>query len=104
MQTLTVALGDRSYPVHVGAGLLTHADLITTRLPQRKAAIVTNETIAPLYLASLTQALEARGIRVVSVVLPDGEGYKTWETLNRILDALIDNRCERNARHDVTQS
>ena len=95
MQTLTVALGDRSYPVHVGAGLLTHADLITTRLPQRKAAIVTNETIAPLYLASLTQALEARGIRVVSVVLPDGEGYKTWETLNRILDALIDNRCER---------
>lgn len=95
MQTLTVALGDRSYPVHVGAGLLTHADLITTRLPQRKAAIVTNETIAPLYLASLTQTLEARGIRVVSVVLPDGEGYKTWETLNRILDALIDNRCER---------
>lgn len=95
MQTLTVALGDRSYPVHVGAGLLTHADLITTRLPQRKAAIVTNETIAPLYLASLTQALEARSIRVVSVVLPDGEGYKTWETLNKILDALIDNRCER---------
>jgi 3-dehydroquinate synthase len=95
MQTLTVALGDRSYPIHIGAGLLTQAELITARLPQQKAAIVTNATVAPLYLASLSHALEARGVRVVSVVLPDGEAYKTWETLNRILDALIDNRCER---------
>jgi 3-dehydroquinate synthase len=95
MQTLTVALGERSYPIHVGAGLLTHAELITARLPQPKVAIVTNATIAPLYLTPLTRALETRGVRVVSVVLPDGEAYKTWETLNRILDALIDNHCER---------
>jgi 3-dehydroquinate synthase len=95
MQTLTVALGARSYPIHIGAGLLTRAELITARLPQQKAAIVTNATVAPLYLASLSHALETRGVSVVSVVLPDGEAYKTWETLNSILDALIENRCER---------
>ncbi len=95
MQTLTVALGDRAYPIHVGAGLLTHVELITAKLPQPKVAIVTNATIAPLYLAPLIHALEARGVRVVSIVLPDGEAYKTWQTLNQILDALIDNHCER---------
>lgn len=95
MHTLTVALGDRSYPIHVGPGLLAKPELITERLPQDKVAIVTNATLAPLYLASLSRTLEARGVGVVSVVLPDGESYKTWETLNRILDALIDNRCER---------
>lgn len=95
MQTLTVALGDRSYPIHIGAGLIHQSDLIAINLPQRKVAVVTNETIAPLYLATLTSALESGGIEVVSIVLPDGEAYKNWETLNRIFDALLTNRCER---------
>jgi 3-dehydroquinate synthase len=95
METLNVALGSRSYPIHIGAGLLAHAELIVDKLPQRSAAIITNTTVAPLYLAALRGALEARGVGVVSIVLPDGEEHKTWETLNRIFDALLEHRCER---------
>jgi 3-dehydroquinate synthase len=93
--TLTVALGARSYPIYIGAGLLSHAELITTTLPQNKVAIITNTTIAPHYLGPLCRAFEARGISVATVMLPDGEAYKNWETLNKIFDALIENRCER---------
>jgi len=96
MQTLTVALGERSYPIYIGAGLLARPELIVARLPHKKAAIVTNSTVGPLYLAPLQQALEARGVAAVSITLPDGEAYKNWETLNRIFDALLANRCERN--------
>lgn len=95
MQTLTVALADRSYPIHIGAGLLSRAELITARLPQNKVAIITNTTLAPLYLGPLSRALEARGVGVMTVLLPDGEAHKNWETLNKIFDALIENRCER---------
>lgn len=95
MHTLTVALGARSYPIHIGAGLLSNAELITARLPQNKVAIITNTTLAPLYLGPLSRALESRGVGVVTVLLPDGEAHKNWETLNKIFDALIENRCER---------
>lgn len=95
-QTLTVALGDRSYPIHIGTGLISQTDLITPSLPQRKVAVITNTTIAPLYLETLTSALKSSGIEIVSIVLPDGEAHKNWETLNRIFDALLENRCERN--------
>jgi 3-dehydroquinate synthase len=96
MQTLTVALGERSYPIHIGPGLIERPDLILERLPQKKAAIVTNSTVAPLYLARLRRALEARGVAVVEVILPDGEQHKDWATLNGIFDALLENRCERS--------
>jgi len=95
MQTLNVALGARSYPIYIGAGLLARPELIVETLPQKKAAIVTNSTVAPLYLASLQTALESRGVNVVSVTVPDGEAHKTWETLNRIFDTLLEHRCER---------
>ena len=95
MQTLTVELGDRSYPIHIGPGLLGQTDLILPHLVQKRAMIVTNTTVAPLYLAQLTATLEAGGVAVSSVVLPDGEGYKTWETLNLIFDALLTGRAER---------
>jgi 3-dehydroquinate synthase len=95
MQILNVALDDRSYPIHIGTGLIRRADLIAPKLPQKKAAIVTNTTVAPLYLAPLSDALAARGIETVNIVLPDGEAYKNWETLNKIFDALLTHRCER---------
>lgn len=95
MQTLTVDLGDRSYPIHIGANVLPRADLITAHLPQQSAAIITNATIAPIYLAPLMKALESGGIRTVPIVLPDGEVYKNWDTLNAIFDALLKHRCER---------
>ena len=95
MQTLTVSLGERSYPIHVGAGLLNRPELIAAHLPQPRAAIVTNTTVAPLYLSHLERELRAKGVDPVTIVLPDGEAYKTSETLNRIFDVLIEKRCER---------
>ena len=96
MRTLKVELSDRSYPIHIGSNLLEKAELILPALPQRKAAIVTNMTVAPLYLDRLRNALEKQGIESIAVILPDGEQHKNWETLNLIYDALLENRCERN--------
>lgn len=95
MQTLKMELGERSYPIHIGAGLLARANLLTERLRKKKVAIITNTTVAPLYLAPLQRALESRGVAVVPITLPDGEAHKNWETLNRIFDALLEHRCER---------
>jgi 3-dehydroquinate synthase len=95
MQTLTVALEGRSYPIHIGPGLLSRPELIVKHLPQKKAALVTNSTVGPLYARALRGALEERGVTVVEIDLPDGEQHKTWETLNGIFDALLENRSER---------
>ena len=95
MQTLTVDLGDRSYPIHIGPGLLDRAELIVPHLAQKRVMVVTNTTVAPLYLARLTAALEGAGVTVANVVLPDGEAYKNWETLNLVFDALLAGRAER---------
>jgi 3-dehydroquinate synthase len=97
MQTLTVELGERSYPIHVGKGLLTRADLILPHLKLKQVAIVTNTTVGPLYLEVLRGTLEAAGVSVLPIVLPDGEQYKTAETLNRIYDALLQHRMERKS-------
>ena len=97
MQTLKVELGNRTYPIHIGAGLLARAELIAGSLRHKRAAIITNVTVAPLHLAPLRRALESAGIEVVVITLPDGEAHKNWETLNRIFDALIEHRCERGA-------
>lgn len=92
MHTLTVDLGERSYPIHIGEGVLDRADLLQKNLASRQVAIVSNETVAPLYLARLQQALQ--GCSITSVILPDGERYKNWETLQLIFDGLL------QARHD----
>jgi len=95
MQTLRVELGERAYPIHIGERLLTDARLVTPHLDLPKVAIVTNTTVAPLYLRQLSEALRAPGVEVISIVLEDGERYKDWATLNRIYDALLEHRCER---------
>jgi 3-dehydroquinate synthase len=95
MQTLSVELGDRAYPIHIGPSLLDRADLILSHLGQKRAVVVTNTTVGPLYLARLTCTLAEAGVHVASVVLPDGEAYKNWETLNTIFDALLTQRAER---------
>ncbi|HCI13567.1 MAG: 3-dehydroquinate synthase [Gallionellales bacterium GWA2_60_142] len=96
MQTLTVGLGERSYAIHIGSGLLGRPELLKEHLPRKRAAIVTNTTVAPLYLEKLQQTLASIGVSSVPVVLPDGEKYKTGETLNQIYDALLTHRCERS--------
>lgn len=96
MQTLTVQLGDRSYPIHIGKGLLQQADLLLPHLKRKQVAIVSNTTVAPLYMPTLVNALETAGVSVIQIILPDGEAYKNTETLNLIYDALLKNRCERS--------
>jgi 3-dehydroquinate synthase len=92
MQTLQVDLGERSYPIYIGADLLARTDLLAPHIAGRQVAIVTNETVAPLYLGALEAALA--GYAVTSIVLPDGEAFKNWETLQTIFDGLL------GARHD----
>lgn len=96
MKTLTVALADRSYPIHIGRNLFTNVDLILPHLKRKSVAIVTNTTVAPLYLQKLSDALTNAGVKVIPIILPDGEAYKNSETLNLIYDALLQNRCERS--------
>lgn len=96
MQTLHVDLGERSYPIHIGRGLLTQPELILPHLKRKQVAIVTNTTVAPLYLEKLAQPLRDAGVKIIPIILPDGEAYKNTETLNLIYDALLQNRCERS--------
>lgn len=96
MQTLTVELSERSYPIHIGAGLLDRGDLLDPLLKNKKAVVITNVTVAPLYLERLVHTLECIGVSPIPVILPDGEQYKNWETLNSIFDALLRAHCERN--------
>ncbi len=96
MQTLQVALGDRAYPIHIGSGLIQKTELILSHLKRKQVAIVTNATVAPLYLNKLAQPLRDAGVSVLEIILPDGEAYKNSETLNLIYDALLKSRCERN--------
>ncbi len=96
MRTLRVELGERSYPIHIGSGLLRRPELLLPHLPGKRTAIVTNSTIAPLYLDSLLGLLQSGGVDAVPIVLPDGEQYKNTETLGKVYDALLASRCERD--------
>ncbi len=95
METLWVDLPHHRYPIHIGAGLLDQGNLLLPHLPQKKVAIVTNETVAPFYLDRLSKALADQGIAAISLIIPDGEAFKNGETLNRIYDGLLSRRCER---------
>jgi 3-dehydroquinate synthetase len=96
MQTLTVGLGERSYPIHIGSGLLDQAALLQQALPRKRVAIVSNTTVAPLYMGKLRQTLHSIGVSSEEIILPDGEAYKNSDTLNLIYDALLKGRCERS--------
>ena len=96
METLNVELGSRAYPILIGQGLLGLPKIILPYLRQPKVAIVTNTAIAALYLQTFRSSLEKAGVSVVEIVLPDGEQYKNWETLNLIFDTLLKDHCERS--------
>ena len=94
MTTLTVELGERSYPIYIGDSLLGQAELLKKHIPGNSALIVTNETVAPLYLEKTQSMLS--GLKNEAVILPDGEKYKNLEVLNQIYDGLLRNRFDRN--------
>ncbi len=93
MQTLTVDLDDRSYPIHIGAGLLGDPGLLLPHLASGEVMVVSNETVAPLYLQPLLASLQGR--RVDSVILADGERHKNLDTLAIIYQALLEKRHSR---------
>jgi len=95
MQTLKVGLGERSYPIHIGSGLLEQANLVRTYIPRGRVVIVSNSTVAPLYLEKLRSTLLSIDVSSESVILPDGERYKNSDTLNHIYDSLLQKHCER---------
>ncbi len=94
MQTLTVDLGDRSYPIYIGSGLLDQPQLLTPHIPGRQVLVVSNETVAPLYLERVLKSLTS--FQVETVILPDGEQYKTLNTVNTIYTALLEHRFDRS--------
>lgn len=93
MKTLSLDLGVRSYPIYIGTGLLGNSTLLTQHVEDSRVAIVTNATVAPLYLAKLRAAMAS--FDPVEVILPDGEQYKTLEVMNRIFDAMLSAHCDR---------
>ena len=95
MKTLNVELGERRYPIYIGENLLSQGDLLTRHIKSKQVVIVTNETIAPLYLEKVLAHLGA--YQVESVILPDGEQFKTLESLNLIFDKLLARKFSRNA-------
>jgi len=94
VDTLNVNLGTRSYPILIAGGLLSRPEVFQEHLSARELLIVSNTTVAPLYLATLTSSLGKR--RVVEVVLPDGEAHKTLANAARVLDVLVANRLARD--------
>lgn len=95
MKTLRVELGKRTYPIYIGSQLLEQSELYGRHIKSEQVLIVTNETIAPLYLDKLIKSLP--GYTVETLILPDGEQYKTLHYLNRIFDALLSKKYSRNA-------
>lgn len=96
-QLVPIALGERSYEIRIGAGLLG-ASASWEGLPSAASAlIVTNDVVGPLYSARLRAALAPHYRSVFEVVLPDGEDRKDWSTLNLIFDALLANGCDRRS-------
>ncbi|MCK9381031.1 MAG: 3-dehydroquinate synthase [Sulfuritalea sp.] len=96
MRRLNLALAERSYPILIDGGLLSRADLILPFLNSARVALVSNTTVAPLYLDVLAAALEKVGVGVTPIILPDGEAHKNWESLNLIYDGLLATRCDRS--------
>jgi len=95
MKKLQVELGDRSYPIYIGAGLLNQAELYTQHIKAKQVIVLTNTTIAPLYLDKVLKNLQ--GFTVETVILPDGEQFKTLDTVTHIFDKLLAGKFSRNA-------
>ena len=94
-QLVSVELGDRSYPIHIGDDLLSDASLLEPHISGQQVCIITNDTVAPLYLETLSETLSA--YKPINIILPDGEKYKTLDTVSLIYDRLLEERFSRSA-------
>ncbi len=93
--TLGVDLGDRSYPIHIGSGILARAGKLLHGLDLRRVVVVTNGTVAAHWLTPVAQGLAAAGIASDTIMIPDGEAHKTQRTLDDVLTRLLEIRAER---------
>jgi 3-dehydroquinate synthase len=96
VRTLTVALGERSYPIHVGEGLLQRAGELLSPLAARRAIIITNPVVAQHHLSRLQSALSGTGVDSDVLVVPEGEAHKDWETLYTVHTRLLEMKAERS--------
>jgi 3-dehydroquinate synthase len=96
MPTLNVDLGERSYPIYIETGLFNQPGFLLSAIQGKQCAIVTNETVAPLFLNSIKKPLNNAGISSFDIILPDGEQYKTIEYFNVVLTQLLENRTARD--------
>ncbi|HSV69588.1 MAG TPA: 3-dehydroquinate synthase [Methylibium sp.] len=94
-ESVSIDLGERSYPIHIGPGLIADPAAFAAAPSSALAVIVSNTTVAPLYADALERTLRGRHRRVERVVLPDGEAHKDWTTLNLIFDALLSMGADR---------
>ncbi|MEO6292911.1 MAG: 3-dehydroquinate synthase, partial [Burkholderiaceae bacterium] len=94
-EIVQIDFADRSYAIHVGTSLIDDARLFEGLPKASVAVIVSNTTVAPIYATRLQAALQGRYKTIHTLVLPDGEAYKTWETLNLIFDDLLEHACDR---------
>jgi 3-dehydroquinate synthase len=98
IKILPLDLGERSYEILIGPNLLeTIGERLIPLSLGKQVAVVSNDTVAPLYLAQVVDSLKGSGFSPVEVILPDGEYYKNWQSLQTIFDTLIENRFERSA-------
>jgi len=96
MKTLTVALASRTYPIYIGVDLLHRTSLFAPHVQNSSAiALVTNTTVAPLYAQELRNTLAPLGKPVFTIVLPDGEAWKRWETLDPVFEQLLAAHADR---------
>ena len=97
MATVNVSLGDRSYPIWIGEGLLGQGSLWRSVVAGRQVAVVTNDTVGPLYAERLLATLRQEGMEPILITLPDGEVHKTMAVLGTVFDAMMEHRMERGA-------
>ncbi len=93
METLHVDLGDRSYPIYIGSGLLQQPELLTSHIRGQSAALVSNVTVGPLYASKVNRALNK--LKSTEILLPDGEQYKTLAVLQNIFTGLLETQMDR---------
>ena len=94
-EIVRIEFAERSYNIQIGTSLLDDADIFQDLPKASVAVIVSNTTIAPIYAERLQASLQGRYKTIHTIVLPDGEAYKTWQTLNLIFDDLLKHSCDR---------
>jgi 3-dehydroquinate synthase len=94
MRTLKVDLGTRSYPIYIGEDLLSQNDLLAPHIGGKQVVVISNDTVAPLYMSNLLATLEP--LHAHKIILPDGESYKTLATIESIFDQLLEMKCARD--------